>query len=224
MNQRILFTINDKIYLKDPQSSDLGKRIVQESIHLIDEIGFEAFTFKKLAQKIETSEASIYRYFKDKHFLLSYLVVWYWNWREYRLVIELSNLSDPVDRLERAIRVLCEEIREDSEFSEINEVKLHQIMISEGVKVYFSKKVDEDNKEGFFIQYKELMQRVADIVLEINPSYKYPHILISTVIDGAQHQRFYAQHLPRLTDKVEGEDAVVEFALSTIKNAIYVNE
>lgn len=222
MNQRILLTINDKIYLKDPQSSDLGKKIVQESIALIYDIGFEAFTFKKLANSIQTSEASIYRYFKDKHFLLSYLVVWYWSWREYRLAIELSNLNDPLDRLERAIRVLCEEIKEDSEFSEINEVQLHQIMISEGIKVYFSKKVDQDNKEGFFLRYKELMHRVASIILEINPEYKYPHILVSTVIDGAHHQRFYAQHLPRLTDTVDGEDAVVEFALCTIKNAINV--
>ncbi|MEL6304493.1 MAG: TetR/AcrR family transcriptional regulator, partial [Bacteroidota bacterium] len=32
--------INDKIYLKDPESSDLGKRIIEQSILMIDEMGF----------------------------------------------------------------------------------------------------------------------------------------------------------------------------------------
>ncbi|RZV57945.1 MAG: TetR/AcrR family transcriptional regulator, partial [Flavobacteriaceae bacterium] len=40
--------VPETIYIKDPESSDLGKRIVENSILLIDEIGFDAFTFKKL--------------------------------------------------------------------------------------------------------------------------------------------------------------------------------
>ena len=35
-----------QIYLKDPETSDLGKRIVEHSILLIHEIGFDNFTFK----------------------------------------------------------------------------------------------------------------------------------------------------------------------------------
>ena len=50
--------INDKIYLKDPESSDLGKRIVENSIQLIDEIGFDLFTFKKLGTKIGSNESN----------------------------------------------------------------------------------------------------------------------------------------------------------------------
>ncbi len=46
--QSLKIRINEKIYLKDPESSDLGKRIVEESIIMIDDIGFESFTFKKL--------------------------------------------------------------------------------------------------------------------------------------------------------------------------------
>ena len=38
--------VPDKIYIKDPESSDLGKRIIQHSILLIEEIGFDSFTFK----------------------------------------------------------------------------------------------------------------------------------------------------------------------------------
>ena len=46
--QSIKIGINDKIYLKDPESSALGKKIVEQSILMIDEMGFEGFTFKKL--------------------------------------------------------------------------------------------------------------------------------------------------------------------------------
>ena len=55
------------------------------------EIGFESFTFKKLAAKIESTEASVYRYFENKHKLLIYLVSWYWNWVEYRLDMEITH-------------------------------------------------------------------------------------------------------------------------------------
>ena len=60
------------------------------------------------------------------------------------------------------------------------------------------------------------MERVGDIVLEINPTFKYPNMLISTVLEGAHNQRFFAQHLPRLTNTVEGEDAITEFYLQMV--------
>lgn len=45
--------VNDKIYVKDPETSSLGRKIIQESILLMDEIGFENFTFKKLGERID---------------------------------------------------------------------------------------------------------------------------------------------------------------------------
>ena len=44
-------TINDKLYVKDPETSELGRNILKNSIILIDEIGFEAFTFKNWVKK-----------------------------------------------------------------------------------------------------------------------------------------------------------------------------
>mgnify|MGYP000226091987 FL=1 len=35
--------VPDKIFIKDPETSDLGKRIIENSILLIDEIGFDNF-------------------------------------------------------------------------------------------------------------------------------------------------------------------------------------
>jgi len=48
----IKIQVNPKNFVKDPDTSALGKRIIEQSILLIDEIGFDDFTFKKLGQKI----------------------------------------------------------------------------------------------------------------------------------------------------------------------------
>ena len=39
-------SVPEKIYVKDPESSELGKRIVEHSIILISNLGFDTFTFK----------------------------------------------------------------------------------------------------------------------------------------------------------------------------------
>jgi AcrR family transcriptional regulator len=220
MLTQIGIKVNDKVFLKDPESSDLGKSILEGSIDLIDEIGFEAFTFRKLAQRIGSTEASVYRYFESKQRLLIYLTCWYWRWLDYRLVLATTNIESAEERLTRALNTLVMQVEEDSDFSHINEVKLNRIIISDSSKAYLNKHVDEENKEGFFMDYKLLVQRVSDIILEINPAYKYSHMLISTVIEGAHLQRFFADHLPRLTDVVEGEDSVTEFSTQMVFNAI----
>ncbi len=207
----IKITVNENVYVKDPESSELGRRIIQGSILLIHEIGFEAFTFKKLGAEVGTTEASIYRYFVSKHHLLVYLTLWYWGWMEYRIILKLTNIDDPTERLKRAIHVLTEKIERDTDFSQIDEVKLNQIVVAESSKVYLNKQVDRDNSVGFFKPYKELVHRIGNIILEINPNFKYPHMLVSTIIEGAHHQHFFAEHLPRLTDIIDGEDAISNF-------------
>lgn len=212
--------VNEHVYLKDPETSELGRKIISSSIDLIDEIGLEAFTFKKVAAKIGSTEASVYRYFESKHKLLLYLITWYWAWMEYRLVFGLANIASPEERLERAIILLTEQVVEDGSFEHINEIKLNRIVICESSKAYHTKDVDEENKVGMFAGYKELVQRVCDVILEINPHYKYPHMLVSTMIEGSHHQRYFAEHLPRLTDIVKGEDAITEFYKEMIFKAI----
>ena len=212
--------VNDKIYLKDPDTSELGRKIISGGIEMIDEMGFESFTFRKLGVRINSTEASIYRYFENKHKLLLYLISWYWGWMEYRLVFGLANIPSPVERLMRAITLLTEEITQDESFEHIDRVKLNHIVINDSSKTYLTKQVDEENKEGVFLVYKEVVARISDIIMEINPDYKYPHMLISTVIEAAHHQRFFAEHLPRLTDVVKGEDSITEFSKETVLKAI----
>lgn len=216
----IKIQVNDNIYLKDPATSELGKKIVGGSIELIDDLGFEAFTFKKLAVKIKSTEASVYRYFENKHKLLLYLTSWYWGWMEYRLVFSIANITSPEERLTKSIRLITENVEEDSSFGYINEIILNRIVIAESSKSYLIKDVDEVNKEGVFGAYKKLVGRISDIITEMNPDYKYPHMLISTVIEGAHHQRFFAEHLPRLTDEVKGEDSIVNFYTDMVLKSV----
>lgn len=208
---KINIQINEKIYLKNPESSELGQRIITGGIDLINEVGFEAFTFRKLGVEIKSTEASIYRYFESKHKLLLYLNSWYWNWMEYKILFGLANIQCPYNRLEKAVVMLTETITEDSDFSHINEVKLNKIVIAESSKAYLTKEVEEENKIGAFAVQKQLVQRISEIILEINPQYKYPHMLVSTVIEGAHLQRYFAEHLPRLTDVSEDTDAITDF-------------
>lgn len=212
--------VNEEIFVKNPESSDLGKKIISGSIDLITELGFENFTFRKLAENIGSTEASVYRYFKSKHKLLLYLVSWYWGWMEYRLVFGLANIESPFERLEKAIILLTGPVQGDKTFAHIDEVKLHDIVIAESSKAYLNKNVDRENSQGVFRGYKRLVERVSDIIKEIDPNYKYPNMLISTVIEGAHHQRYFAEHLPRLTDVVEGEDSITLFCRDLVLKSI----
>lgn len=201
--------INEKIYLKDPESSTLGKKIIEHSIQLIDDIGFDSFTFKKLGVIIGSNESSIYRYFDGKHKLLLYLTSWYWAWLEYQLVFSTTNMSNSNEKLEKAIDILTRTIESDSTFEHIDEVILSRVVINEYSKSYLTKEVDDENKDGYFSIYKRLVTRLHDMIIEVNPSYKFPHSLASTVLEGALHQHFLKDHFKSLTDcnhKVQPSD------------------
>ncbi|GGD24293.1 TetR/AcrR family transcriptional regulator [Hyunsoonleella pacifica] len=191
--------VPEKIYVKDPESSSLGKRIVEHSIILIDDIGFDSFTFKKLGSLIGSNESSIYRYFESKHKLLLYLSSWYWAWIEYQLVIETHNLN-PSDKLLKGIEVVSRRTKEDSNFSHINEVILNRIMVNENSKSFLTKEVDQENKEGYFVIYKRIVHRLRDMVIALKPDYIFPSSLASTIIEGSLHQHFLKSHFKSMTD------------------------
>jgi len=209
--QTVKIAINDKIYVKDPESSDLGKRIIEHSIVMIDEIGFESFTFKKLGVRIDSNESSIYRYFENKHKLLVYLTSWYWGWLEYQLVFATHSMGNPSKKLEKAIEIVTRATKEDSLFSHVNEVTLNKIVISEYSKSYLTKEVDTENKEGYFVIYKRLVNRIAKIVTEVSADYSYPSSLASTILEGSLHQHFLKDHFTSLTDCHEKGDPTKYF-------------
>lgn len=193
-------SVQDSIYIKDPESSDLGKRIVEHSINLIEEIGFDAFTFKKLGALIGSNESSIYRYFDNKHNLLIYLSSWYWAWLEYLLVVETYGIADPIKKLKKGIEITTQPIKQDLKYAHINEVKLNSIIVNENAKSFLTKEVDQENKNGYFKVYKRLVSRLKDIIVQVDPHYTYPASLASTVIETALHQHFLKDHFPSITD------------------------
>lgn len=198
--KNIKIQVNPKIYVKDPETSELGKKIVLQSILLIDEIGFDNFTFRKLGDLIGSNESSIYRYFENKHKLLVYLSSWYWSWIEYKLVFTTNNIQDPFEKLTKAITIATETIEDDLTTEHINESILNRIIISEFTKTLLTKEVDQENKEGFFLIYKSVINRLIEMVENVNPEYPYAKSLISTIVEGALHQHFLKSHLKTITN------------------------
>ncbi|GJM36331.1 MAG: TetR family transcriptional regulator [Saprospiraceae bacterium] len=219
-NFQIHIVVNSDTYLRDPNMSELGRKIVSESIEMIDELGFELFTFRKLGKKIESPECSIYRYFESKHMLLVYLTYWYWSWVEYKLVFAATNLNSTEEKLTKAIKVLTEPPKKDNSPPHINEFLLHRIVMKEGAKTYHVKGVKEGNQKGYFEVYKRIVQRLSDFVLDINPKFEFPHMLISTIIEGAHQQRYFAEHIPSLTDVGEGKDNITTFYTNLVFKVI----
>ena len=192
--------VNDKIYVKDPETSSLGRKIIQESIILIDEIGFENFTFKKLGERIGSNESSIYRYFESKHKLLVYLSSWYWSWIEYRMVFETNNIENPLEKLNKAINVVTQKIEDDRQTEHINESILNKIIIAEFTKTFMTKEIETENKEGFFLIYKQVINRLVAMIELVNPDYLYSKSLASSIVEGALHQHFLKDHLKTITN------------------------
>jgi AcrR family transcriptional regulator len=208
--------VDEKIYLKDPETSEIGRNIIKEGILLIDELGLESFTFRKLAERIGSTEATIYRYFESKHKLLIYLISWYWSWQEYRLMFATSNIESAETRLRIAIRILGGEINQDMDFAHIDETTLQRIVVAESAKAYLTKEVDLDNKEGFFLSYKRFCKRIANLIVEVNPDYPFPASLVSTLAESAHYQKFFAQHLPSLTNIRENSEKHLEDFLTDL--------
>lgn len=219
---QIQIQVNKNIYLKDPTSSELGKSIISIGVQLINELGLEHFTFKKLAQKLTTTESSIYRYFENKNKLLVYLTSWYWSFLEYQIVFSTTNIMDPKEKLQLAIIQLSNTPDSNEFHGTINLLMLHNIVVSESSKGYLIKEVDDCNKEGFYVAYKRLTARLSDLALEINPDFRFSKTLISTIIEGIQHQKYFAEHLPSLTDITKTTDSLGVFysnmALATLEN------
>jgi AcrR family transcriptional regulator len=203
--------INEKLFLKDPSTSVIGQKILNESILFINEVGFEKFTFKKLALSISTTEATIYRYFESKHKLLLYLINWYWSCIATRLLFETSNISDPILKLQKAIHILTTIPNPQKENILMNELLLKKLVINEASKVIQTKDVDSENKNGVFALYKNVVENVASIIIEIAPSYKFPNMLVTSMIEGSNQQHFFAEHLPKLTNSEVEKDFVELF-------------
>jgi AcrR family transcriptional regulator len=202
--------IHNGLCLRDPKETTLGQSILKYSIILIDELGFEHFTFKKLATRINSTEASIYRYFENKHLLLVYLSNWYWEYMYVNIQSKLDNITSPTEKLKIAIAGILDSMMKNDEISYIDEDILHSIMVSQADKVYRIKEVTEENKNGFFLAYKKVVRFISDIMLEVDPDFPYARILASTLTEMPNQQLYYAKNLPSLTSIADQKDNQLE--------------
>ena len=200
MEFQVKFDINEKIFLRNPESSEVGKLMVKKSIDLIYDLGFEHFTFKKLAIEISSTEATIYRYFENKHRLLLYILNWYWSYMEFLVTFKLENVTDKKDRLKIIVNLLTHEFAESTNQFDYNKKLLNEIVIAESSKVYLVKEVSEINKNEVFKPYKDLCGKIAEVISEYNPTYKYPRSLSTTLIETSHIQQYFSVNLPKLTD------------------------
>ncbi|RZS97713.1 TetR/AcrR family transcriptional regulator [Cecembia calidifontis] len=208
--QKTRVDVNEDIFLKDPFSSDLGKEIITNSIEMMIELGFENFTFKKLSTKIGCTESAVYRYFENKHKLLLYLTSWYWGYLQQNFIFGTANMDDARKKLEIAIRILVQgPIFTQNDF--IDPLALRRLLTDEATKAIMTKDVDEEYQKGFFNHYHKLGERIANIILEINPRFQYPKTLVSTVMESSLMQSFYSRHLPGLTEYQPGDEKRIDF-------------
>ena len=160
----------------------------------------ENIRLKKLGERINSNESSIYRYFENKHKLLLYLSSWYWGWIEFRIILSTNNINNPIEKLCKAIEVVTENILFDNNHPHINEIKLQQIVISEFSKSYLTKEVDQENKNGYFYIYKRVINFLIKLAEEVNPDYPYTKSLISMIVEGNLHQHFLKNHFKTITN------------------------
>lgn len=195
----ILFNLSEKLYVRDPLRTEVGRAIITSSVRLIDELGFNNVTFRKIAEDTNSTEATVYRYFENKFRLLQYLTDWYWTSINFQIDFHLNNITDDREKLKICLQLLAG-TKESVNASLIDPQALHRIVIAEFDKAYLYPSIDRDYKNGLLDPFNDTCKMIADIVKSINPGYPFPHSLISTAILAASQQIYFSRHMPLLSD------------------------
>jgi AcrR family transcriptional regulator len=193
-------------FVKDPSRSQLGVKIVNHSVDMMLMMGLEQFTFKKLAVEIDSAEASIYRYFENKHQLLLYLVSAYWEGLHHELDEKLKSTKDRMQGLDFALQLISGVSGRPVFMASLHPDKLRRIVVAESSKAYHTVQVDENNRKGLFLPYKRFCYELTELVRSVNADYSYPSALVSTLIETALNERYFSDHLPSLTELKSGSN------------------
>lgn len=181
-------------------SSPMGGRILTDGLALMNEIGLEAFTFKKLAERIGCTEVTVYNYFANKQRLLQFYFQMYWLWLATHCQQEGRALKDPLIRLHGDIRALCGLWSADALAAQLDPSALRDLVINEGSKSFMHKNVDSDNKLKLFKPYKDLCAHVATELKACAPRMRSPRSFAATLVEMAHSLEFAMHHLPALTE------------------------
>lgn len=210
---------NAAYFKKDPDSSELGRKLVAEGLSLMQDIGFDAFTFRKLAEKLHTTEASVYRYFENKHHLLLYYISIYWMWLEHQISFG-TNYIDPALKLNRAIELITNPERSNWSVQDLRFDHMQHLLISEWGKVYYTQQIDNEYQSGLFTEYKQFCKRLSTIIKDSFPTYAFPNALVTTMMNTLFAQGFYAHHLPSLTELKQDDVQLTQFIKSIVNGAL----
>jgi AcrR family transcriptional regulator len=199
-NTEKVFDVIAHFALKDPRHTALGKNIVIRGIQMIAELGFEEMTFKKLGKLIGSPEASIYRYFENKHKFLLYIMAMYWGMIDLHCTRIIDSEYSHEEKLRMVLDILCSSPNIHFNNDLIQGDVIYAIVISESVKTYMTKHVDADNDHGAFMTLKSTTSHIAQLLSAYSPSYPFPKALASTIIEMTLYQRYFSEHLPSMTD------------------------
>lgn len=181
-------------------SSPIGSRILTEGLDLMIELGLEAFTFKKLAERIGSTEVTVYHYFANKQRLLQYYFQAYWLWLATHCRQEGKSLADPMERLRGDIKAMCGIWPTDARAGQFDPARLRELVINEGSKSFMHKNVDSDNELKLFKPYKDLCANIAAEVKACSPRLKHSRSFATTLVEMAHSLEFAMDHLPALTE------------------------
>jgi AcrR family transcriptional regulator len=188
------------LHLKDPASSDIGRALLVQGLDLMLELGLEAFTFRKLAQRAGTTEVTAYKYFANKQRLLQYYFQLYWLWLRQVGSHEVERAEEPQAVLGRVVQILCGIWPTTLPPLQLDPTGLRRLVIAEGMKSYLHKNVDDDNARRLFHPYKELSAFVASRLVACRADVPWPRSFATTVIEMAHSLPFLMEHLPSLTE------------------------
>jgi AcrR family transcriptional regulator len=199
-NPEIVFDSIKHFSLKDPRQTKLGISIVKNGVNMIAELGFEEMNFKKLGNVIGSPEASIYRYFENKHKFLLYIVAMYWGMIDQNCHKIIQSPNGQEDKLFSIVELLCSS--PDILFGNvvISGEAIYSVVIGESVKTFMTKHVDTDNNHGAFLTLKSTTSHISKLLTEYSPHYPFPKALASTIIEMSIYQRYFSEHLPSMTD------------------------
>ncbi len=202
MQLRLQIIVSESLYVRNPELTNLGKKIIQHGVELIYENGFDAFNFKKLASYIGTTEAGIYRYFENKQQLLKFLTAWHWSWLEYQIRLHINNITDPVLKLLKVIDLLTSKVEDDMTTNYINEAFLHQIVSRESIRSFGLSKLKNEEKFKLFKSYTDLCKCIEEIILSSKHDYLYPKSLTTTLLEMSQYYHYAQDSLPYVSDEL----------------------
>uniref|UniRef100_UPI004047EF27 hypothetical protein n=1 Tax=Flavobacterium sp. TaxID=239 RepID=UPI004047EF27 len=130
-----------------------------------------------------------------------------------------TKIIDPLEKLTISIKIITQNIVDDKNTPHIDESILNRIIISDFSKTLLTKDVDEENKEGFFLVYKRLINRLIEIISLVNPNYPYSKSLASSLVQGSLHQHYLKDHFKTITNLSE-KDCLSDFYIHMIKKTL----